>query len=143
MPEREYFGDKDFHQIAVIRKMIDDWKFPRQICPCPIVREQDGLALSSRNALLSAEERRLAVNISRTLFISKDYSANHTVSQTRQFVTDTINVLPSLEVQYFDIVDGKSLQSVSSWEESEDIVGCITVFCGKKPIRLIDNIRYK
>ena len=58
-------------------------------------------------------------------------------------MTDTINVLPSLEVQYFDIVDGKSLQSVSSWEESEDIVGCITVFCGKKPIRLIDNIRYK
>lgn len=143
MPDRAYFGEKDFQQIAVIRKMVDDLKFPLQICPCPIVREQDGLALSSRNALLSAEERRLAVNISRTLFISKDYSTNHTVSQTRQFVTDTINVLPSLEVQYFDIVDGKSLQSVSSWEESEDIVGCITVFCGKKPIRLIDNIRYK
>ena len=143
MPDRAYFGEKDFQQIAVIRKMVDDLKFPLQICPCPIVREQDGLALSSRNALLSAEERRLAVNISRTLFISKDYSANHTVSQTLQFVPDTINVLPSLEVQYFDIVDGKSLQSVSSWEESEDIVGCITVFCGKKPIRLIDNIRYK
>lgn len=142
-PDKAYFGEKDFQQIAVIRAMVKDLKLPLQICACPIVREQDGLALSSRNSLLSESERTLAVNISRMLFVSKAYAVNHTIEETRNFVVDTLNALEGLEVEYYEIVDGVSLQTVTSWDETDSIVGCITVFCGSRPVRLIDNVRYK
>ena len=142
-PDRAYFGEKDFQQIAVIKAMVADLKIPVTICPCPIVREADGLALSSRNALLSADERVLAVNISKILFASKEFAHAHTVDETLAFVVDSINAHEGLEVEYYEIVDGDSLQKVSSWNDSESIVGCITVYCGQLPVRLIDNIRYK
>lgn len=142
-PDRAYFGEKDFQQIAVIRRMVEDLKFPLQMVPCPIVREESGLALSSRNSLLTAEEKALATNISRTLFISQHYAKNHTLEETKAWVIDTLNALDGLEVQYYEIVDGRSLASLSAWDDSDDIVGCITVFCGHLPVRLIDNIRYK
>lgn len=142
-PDRAYFGEKDFQQIAVIKAMVADLKIPVTICPCPIVREADGLALSSRNALLSADERVLAVNISKALFASKEFATNHTVGETLSFVVNSINAHEGLEVEYYEIVDGDSLQKVSSWNDSESIVGCITVYCGQLPVRLIDNIRYK
>ena len=142
-PDRAYFGEKDFQQIAVIKAMVADLKIPVTICPCPIVREADGLALSSRNALLSADERNLAVNISKILFASKEFALTHTVDETLAFVVDSINAHEGLEVEYYEIVDGDSLQKVSSWNDSESIVGCITVYCGQLPVRLIDNIRYK
>ena len=142
-PDRAYFGEKDFQQIAVIKAMVADLKIPVTICPCPIVREADGLALSSRNALLSADERNLAVNISKILFASKAFAHAHMVDETLAFVVDSINAHEGLEVEYYEIVDGDSLQKVSSWNDSESIVGCITVYCGQLPVRLIDNIRYK
>ncbi len=142
-PDRAYFGEKDFQQIAVIKAMVADLKIPVTICPCPIVREADGLALSSRNALLSADERNLAVNISKILFASKEFAHAHTVGETLSFVVNSINAHEGLEVEYYEIVDGDSLQKVSSWNESDSIVGCITVYCGQLPVRLIDNIRYK
>ena len=142
-PDRAYFGEKDFQQIAVIKAMVANLKIPVPICPCPIVREADGLALSSRNALLSADERNLAVNISKILFASKEFAHAHTVDETLAFVVDSINAHEGLEVEYYEIVDGDSLQKVSSWNESDSIVGCITVYCGQLPVRLIDNIRYK
>ncbi|MDD4759216.1 MAG: pantoate--beta-alanine ligase [Bacteroidaceae bacterium] len=142
-PDKAYFGEKDFQQIAVIKVMVNDLKIPVQICSCPIVREPDGLALSSRNALLSEEERHLAVHISKTLFASQDYAKSHTVAETQKYVVNTINKYNGLKVQYYEIVDGDNLLSVNDWNESKSIVGCITVFCGKTPVRLIDNIRYK
>jgi pantoate--beta-alanine ligase len=142
-PDRAYFGEKDFQQIAVIRAMVADQKFKLEICPCPIVREADGLALSSRNTLLTAEERKIAVNISRTLFESQKYAKSHTLEETKQFVISTINAIDKLEVEYYEIVDGTSLKSLNSWDDSDYIVGCITVYCGDTPIRLIDNIKYK
>lgn len=142
-PDRAYFGEKDFQQIAVIKRMAEDQKFKLEICPCPIVREESGLALSSRNTLLTAEEKDIAVNISKTLFSSLDYAKNHSLEETKQWVIDTLNGIDGLEVQYYEIVDGTSLASLKEWEDSEDIVGCITVFCGQIPVRLIDNIRYK
>ena len=142
-PDRAYFGEKDFQQIAVIKAMVADQKYPLEICPCPIVREKDGLALSSRNTLLSSEERTLAVNISRVLFISQSYAKSHTLSETKKWVIDTINSIEGLDVQYYEIVDGNSLLSVSNWKDSDYIVGCITVFCGSIPVRLIDNVKYK
>ena len=142
-PHRAYFGEKDFQQIAVIRAMVNALSLPVQICPCPIVREQDGLALSSRNTLLTQEERAIALKISQTLFSSLLYAKTHTLDETKQWVVDTINEEAGLEVQYYEIVDGCSLQTLADWDDSDYIVGCITVFCGKIPVRLIDNIKYK
>ncbi|MBR6032057.1 MAG: pantoate--beta-alanine ligase [Bacteroidaceae bacterium] len=140
-PDRGYFGEKDYQQIAVIRRMADDLGFRLQIVPCPVVRQSDGLALSSRNALLSPEERKTAANIYRILNESR--SLGLSVQQTHDWVVKEINAIPGLEVQYFSIVDGDSLADVTSWDETASIVGCITVFCGTTPIRLIDHIRYK
>lgn len=137
-PTRAYFGEKDFQQIAVIRAMVEDQKFPLELVPCPILREESGLALSSRNALLTEEERRIAVNISRVLNESKSWGLG--VAETRQRVIDDLNAIDQLEVEYYEIVNGITLQPVTDWEA--DVVGCITVYCGQRPVRLIDNIRY-
>ena len=142
-PNKAYFGEKDFQQIAVIKAMVADQKYPLEICPCPIVRETDGLALSSRNTLLSEAERKIALNISKTLFESLEYAKTHTLTETKYWVINTINAIEGLEVQYYEIVDGKSLSSLNDWRDSDYIVGCITVFCGSIPVRLIDNIKYK
>jgi pantoate--beta-alanine ligase len=142
-PNKAYFGEKDFQQIAVIKAMVADQKYPLEICPCPIVRETDGLALSSRNTLLSEAERKIALNISKTLFESLEYAKTHTLTETKYWVINTINAIEGLEVQYYEIVDGKSLSSLNDWRDSDCIVGCITVFCGSIPVRLIDNIKYK
>ena len=109
-PDRAYFGEKDFQQLAIIREMVRQLKFPFQIVGCPIVREADGLALSSRNTRLSAEQRQQALKISQTLFASVDYAATHTVAQTQQFVEDAIAAAPGLRLEYFELVDGNTLQ---------------------------------
>lgn len=141
-PTRAYFGEKDFQQIAVIRAMVRDLGFKLELCPCPIVREESGLALSSRNTLLSDSEKATAVHISRTLARSVDYARTHTVAETHDHVVDTLNAIEGLEVEYYEIVDGETLQPVSAWNEASDVVGCITVYCGRRPVRLIDNIHY-
>lgn len=138
-PTRAYFGEKDFQQIAVVRAMMRDQGFNFELVPCPIQREESGLALSSRNALLTPEERAIAVNISRILRESLTWGEG--VEETRQHVVNEINKIDQLEVEYYEIVDGTTLQSVQEW--GTDTVGCITVYCGQRPVRLIDNIRYK
>ncbi len=140
-PDRAYFGEKDFQQIAVIRRMVQDLGFKIEIIPCPVIREESGLAMSSRNTLLSAEERIIAANIYRILKESKTQGL--TLKETEQWVISQINAIEGLEVEYYSIVDGKTLSEVHDWTDSDDIVGCITVYCGKTPIRLIDHIRYK
>ena len=140
-PDRSYFGEKDYQQIAVIRRMAADLGIKSQIVPCPVVRQSDGLHLSSRNTLLSEEERITAANIYRIM--KESLTKNLSVQQTHDYVVNSINAIPGLEVQYFSIVDGDSLADVTSWDDAPSIVGCITVFCGEKPIRLIDHIRYK
>ncbi|MDE5787695.1 MAG: pantoate--beta-alanine ligase [Bacteroidaceae bacterium] len=142
-PDRAYFGEKDFQQIAVIRRMVEDLGLKLEIVPCPVIREESGLAMSSRNTLLSAEERQIASHIYRTLAESRQWAKEDTVSAVHDKVVSTLNEVPELEVQYYNIVDGKTLADVTSWDDSDDIVGCITVFCGSQPIRLIDHIRYK
>lgn len=140
-PDKAYFGEKDYQQIAVIRRMVADLGFGLEIVPCPVIRQSDGLAMSSRNTLLSDEERQTAANIYRVLNESRTLGLS--VQQTHDYVVKEIDAIPMLEVQYFNIVDGDTLADVSSWDEAQSIVGCITVFCGEKPIRLIDHIRYK
>lgn len=142
-PDVAYFGEKDFQQVAVIRAMVADLKIPVKLIPCPIVREESGLAMSSRNTLLTEHEKEMALHISKNLFESVDFAKNHSVKETRDKVVSTLNAIEGLDVEYFHIVNGITLQEVDSWDDAEDIVGCITVFCGARPVRLIDNIRYK
>ena len=140
-PDRAYFGEKDFQQLAIIREMVRQMDFKLEIVGCPIVREQDGLALSSRNALLTPEQRHTALAISKTLFESVEFAKSHTLAETKQRVEEAIAATEGLELEYYEIVDGNTLQPVSAWDETNYVMGCITVYCGK--VRLIDNIRYK
>ncbi len=140
-PHRAYFGEKDFQQLAIIREMVRQMRLPLEIVGCPIVREADGLAMSSRNTRLSSEERTTALNISRILFESQVYAGNHTLPETKQFVEQGIAGVGGLRLEYYEVVDACTMQPVNAWDEAEGIVGCITVFCGD--VRLIDNIRYK
>jgi len=143
-PDKAYFGEKDFQQIAVIRRMVSDLNFnDLTIVPCPIVREPDGLAMSSRNTLLTAGERTIAPAIYRELQASVDYAKTHTVAETREQTVRRINAVEGLQVQYYEIVNADTLESIGSWDDAARVQGCITVFCGHTPIRLIDNIKYK
>lgn len=140
-PTRAYFGMKDFQQIAVIREMIKSEGLDVEIVPCPIVREESGLALSSRNQLLTPSQRKEAAAIHSVLKESLDFGKKHTVEATRGWVTRQLDEKEGFKVEYFEIVDGKTLIPVENWEEADYIVGCITVYVGK--VRLIDNIEYK
>lgn len=141
-PDRAYFGEKDFQQIAVIRRMVETEGITgTQIVACPILREPDGLALSSRNVRLTPQQRATAPGIHRILANSVEYSRAHTPLQTHDFVVDEVNRLPECEVEYYSIVDSKNLQEVSDWNSPDGVTGCITVYCGK--VRLIDNICYR
>lgn len=140
-PDRAYFGEKDFQQLAIIREMVKQLQLPLQIVGCPIVREEDGLALSSRNARLTPEQRKQALQISQTLFASRAYAAEHTVSETCRMVEEAIAAAPGLRLEYFELVDGRTMQTIANWDDTDYAVGCITVFCGE--VRLIDNIKYK
>lgn len=142
-PDRAYFGEKDWQQIAVVKAMVKCLSLGVKIVECPTVREDDGLAKSSRNTLLAPEERQIAPAIYRTLSDSRQYALTHSLSDTRDWVVSSINAVDGLEVEYFSIVDGQTLLDVESWDDSAYIVGCITVYCGKTPIRLIDHITYK
>lgn len=142
-PDKAYFGEKDWQQIAVVKAMVRSLNLNVKIVECPIIRDTDGLARSSRNALLSADEREIAPNIFKTLKESIEYSKKHNINETHDYVVEKINSVNGLEVEYFEIVDGNTLQRVSDWNDSEYIVGCITVYCGKRPVRLIDHIKYK
>ncbi|MBQ7424625.1 MAG: pantoate--beta-alanine ligase [Prevotella sp.] len=142
-PDKAYFGEKDWQQIAVIKAMVKALDIKVTIVECPIIREKDGLAMSSRNTLLAEDERAIAPNIYKALKSSVTYAKKHTVQQTHDKVVADINAIEGLEVEYFSIVDGDTLQDVSSWDDTPYVVGCITVYCGKTPIRLIDHIKYK
>ncbi|MDE6073125.1 MAG: pantoate--beta-alanine ligase [Muribaculaceae bacterium] len=140
-PDRAYFGEKDFQQIAVIRKMVELCGFNLEIIDCPIKREDDGLAMSSRNVRLTPEQRAVAPMIHKTLKESVEFAKNHTVAQTIDMVTDTLNKVEFMEVEYYMIVDPLTMQPIENWSDTRlTPVGCITVYCGD--VRLIDNIKY-
>ena len=139
-PDRAYFGEKDFQQIAVIRRMVELEGFDLDIVACPIKREADGLAMSSRNVRLTPEQREIAPAIHRVLLSSLDWAKDHTVADTIKYVTDEINSFPHMQVEYYQIVDGITMQPVAQWSDTAQPVGCVTVYCGD--VRLIDNIKY-
>ncbi len=136
-PHRAYFGEKDFQQLAIIRRMVAVMEFPIEIIGCPIVREKTGLALSSRNERLSEEEKQTALAISRVLFESRQLTQSQSVAQVQSWVIEQINRVEGLTVEYYEIVDQTTLQPASDFSHA---IGCVTVYCG--PVRLIDNIKY-
>ena len=140
-PDNAYFGEKDFQQIAVIRAMVKQLNIPVKINACPILREDDGLALSSRNVRLTPEQRQKAPLIARTLKESTNFAAGKSVQEVIDYVVNTINADPVMRVEYYEIVDGNTMESIKNWSDTDYAVGCITVYCGE--VRLIDNIKYK
>ena len=142
-PDAAYFGEKDWQQIAVIKQLVKSLGLKIKIVECELIREESGLAMSSRNALLTAEERAVASHIYRVLKESVSYATSHSVQETHDFVVNSINTYPELTVEYFSIVNNDTLEDVAKWDDCPGISGCITVFCGKTPIRLIDHIAYK
>lgn len=143
-PDKAYFGEKDFQQLAIIHHMVERSSMAGtfgslQIIGCPIVREESGLALSSRNERLSPAEKETALAISKTLFDSLKWAkeALASVAAVQQRVIDTINAVPGLEVEYYEIVDQTTLLPTDTFDHA---IGCVTVYCG--PVRLIDNIKY-
>ena len=140
-PDNAYFGEKDFQQIAVIRAMVKQLHIPVKINACPILREDDGLALSSRNVRLTPEQRQKAPLIARTLKESTNFAAGKSVQEVIDYVVNTINADPVMRVEYYEIVDGNTMESIKNWSDTDYAVGCITVYCGE--VRLIDNIKYK
>lgn len=140
-PDRAYFGEKDFQQIAVIRRMVELEKFAIEIVSCPIKRESDGLAMSSRNVRLSARQREVAPNIYRILKESVEAKASGlSLEETKRKVIEEINAYPEMEVEYYEIVNADDMQPVRDWNDCRQAVGCITVYLGD--VRLIDNIKY-
>ena len=143
-PDKAYFGEKDFQQLAIIHHMVERSSMAGtfgdlKIIDCPIVREASGLALSSRNERLSATEKQTALSISKTLFESLEWAkeTGATVAAVQQRVIDTINAVEGLEVEYYEIVDQTTLLPTDTFNHA---IGCVTVYCG--PVRLIDNIKY-
>ncbi|MGL5771852.1 MAG: pantoate--beta-alanine ligase, partial [Bacteroidales bacterium] len=130
-PDNAYFGEKDFQQLAIIRQMVKQLKSPVEIHPCPIVREESGLAMSSRNTRLTPEQLAEAPKIYQTLLASKAMKETKSVAEVKAWVINELNKNEFFRVEYFDIVDGLTLQSLNSWSESGYAVGCIAVFCGE------------
>ena len=140
-PARAYFGEKDFQQIAVIKAMVEQLAIDIEIVECAIVRGEDGLALSSRNELLTAEHRKAAPHIYATIKQCAEKMQEMNPAKLTEWVVNTINSNPLLHTIYFEAVDARTMQKVASWDEAERIQGCCAVQAGD--IRLIDNIRIK
>ena len=140
LPTRAYFGEKDFQQIAVIRRMASLEGFDIDIVSCPIKREDDGLALSSRNTRLTPQQRAIAPAIHRILTESLGWAKSMTVDEVKKRVTEEIDAVDGLRTEYYEIVDHLTMQPISDWNATELPVGCVTVYCGD--VRLIDNIKY-
>lgn len=140
-PTRAYFGEKDFQQIAVIRRMVEIEGFKNlEIVDCPIKREADGLALSSRNVRLTPHQREIAPNIHRIMVESLDKARDCSVEEVKRSVIDAVNAYPEMDVEYYEIVNAADMQPITDWSQATQAVGCITVYLGD--VRLIDNIKY-
>lgn len=139
-PDKAIFGEKDFQQLAIIRKMVKDFAYPLEVIGAPIIREPDGLAMSSRNRRLNPQERENAAQINRVLKASLEKAGKMAVKELENRVKEQINENELLQVEYFQVVNRQTLQPVANWQENCDKIGCIAAFCGD--VRLIDNIKY-
>jgi pantoate--beta-alanine ligase len=139
-PHKAYFGEKDYQQLAIIRKLVTDYGFDIEIVGCPIIRESDGLALSSRNMLLNEKQRIAAPKIYATLCQAAEFGRSKSIDEVCQFVVDTINSDPELNVEYFTMADSSTLKEIVQWEKDQQVRGFVVVRAGS--VRLIDNIEF-
>jgi pantoate--beta-alanine ligase len=139
-PDKAFFGEKDFQQLAIIKQLVKILNFQVEIVPCPIVREPDGLAMSSRNSRLNADQRKSAVQISQTLLKSVEMAKVKSVQELKTWVMEQIGSNQMLKTEYFEISDDTFLQPVKNWSDPSNKVGCVAVKVGN--VRLIDNIRF-
>lgn len=137
-PDKAFFGQKDFQQLAVIRKMVKQLNMPTEIFACPIVREKNGLAMSSRNERLSAEDRDIASIISKTLFEVKELQTIKTIAELKSFAETKLKTDPKIELEYFEISDAESLQPITDYKQAQSAVACVALKLGN--VRLIDNV---
>lgn len=137
-PTRAYFGQKDFQQLVIVRRLVELLNMELEIVPCPIVREEDGLAMSSRNIRLSREERKLAPMIYITLQLARQKRATLSPADVISWVKSQFEQQPNMHLEYFEIVDDKALRPVFDWKEKVNKVGCLAVQLGS--VRLIDNL---
>lgn len=140
-PDFAFFGIKDFQQLAVIKALVRQTGDKVKIVANPIIREKDGLAMSSRNQLLDPETRKQAPAIFKTISKAAEMTGRYEIDAIKTFVRDTINKIPGFEVEYFEIVDDTELipvESVSKMDKNKHYYGCIALRAGK--VRLIDNI---
>lgn len=140
-PARAYFGEKDFQQVAIISYFVKNLNYPVRIVPCPIVREEDGLAKSSRNTLLTSRQREAAPHIYKTLCLAAEWMKENSPQQVAEKVKTEIDKNPLLETEYVEIVNAETLQPVSGWDEARHIRLWCAVYA--RPVRLIDNIQLK
>jgi len=140
-PDKAYFGEKDYQQLVIIKQLVKDYKLSTKIISCPTIRETNGLAMSSRNRLLSENEREIAANIWRILQKTRELIATHSIPQIKDFVATQIAALPNMRLDYFEISENKTLQPVQNFKDAEGVMGFIAVFL--RDVRLIDNICYK
>jgi pantoate--beta-alanine ligase len=138
-PNRAYFGQKDIQQVAVIRRMVRDLSFDLEIIPCPTLRENDGLAMSSRNMQLTTEERKIAPEVYKSLTLAKEFLlTKKSISETQLAVNQHFMKFSAFRMEYFEIVDFDSLEPLESFDKNKKTAICIAIFLGN--VRLIDNI---
>jgi len=139
-PDRAYFGEKDFQQLIIIKKLVEQLKMPVEIVSCPIIREPDGLAMSSRNQLLTPEQRKSASAISAVLQKAKDLARKIKIHELKKIVISEIDSDPNLKTEYFEVVLESDMIPLKNWPQKSPVIACIAVKAGQ--IRLIDNIKF-
>jgi pantoate--beta-alanine ligase len=139
-PHRAYFGQKDFQQLTIVRRLTEILNLDIHIVGCPIIREKDGLAMSSRNQRLSKEERKQASFIYETLKQASTKKGELSVIELKAWVRDRFQLKPHFSLEYFEIVEDKELKPVKTWDERVNKVACIAVQLGSE--RLIDNLNF-
>ncbi|MCK5078779.1 MAG: pantoate--beta-alanine ligase, partial [Bacteroidales bacterium] len=141
MPHKAYFGEKDFQQLAIIKALVEQENMPLEIIGCPIIREEDGLAMSSRNIRLSPEERSIAPEIFKSLNWIKQQAGDRSIGEIVTLAEEKLNTMPGMKVEYIFIADEGTLMPVQSWDEADNIRAFIALFMGD--VRLIDNLKIK
>lgn len=139
-PDRAYFGEKDFQQLVIIKKLVEQLRMPLEVVSCPVIRESDGLAMSSRNRLLTPVQRKSAPGISAVLMKARSLARKIKVSELKDYVISEIDSDPNLKTEYFELVLESDLIPLKKWPQESPVIACIAVKAGH--IRLIDNIKF-
>ena len=140
-PQKAYFGEKDFQQLAIIKSLVQLDRLPIKIVPCPISRENDGLAMSSRNLRLEDRYREAAPRICQRLLELQKQLNHKSVEELKQWMFKEYEADEDLKLEYFEIANPQTLEKSIHWTDSQEHIACIALYAGK--IRLIDNILLK